>query len=447
MSVSPVSLETDVASELASGLGKNTGISSRVVWGTLFATLLIAGIGGWAATSELSGAVVGQGQIKVDKDLRAIQHIDGGIIHKINVRKGDIVKERQILFLLDDAVLKSERQILQGQLIEYSAKRQRLLAERDNLNAIPALLGEDALGVRTSQEIKNETRLFQGNLERRASQIEQLKLGIVQIEQELNGLNAQKESNTSELTLVENEADKVDGLKRKGLIEGSRVFNNARDLTKLRGEGGQIDASIARSLSRKNEIELQILAVDEDARNEAQKQLSEIEPRISELNERFTAISDRLKRLEIRSPIDGTINEVSINTIGGVITPAQKLLTIVPMNAALQVEVKVQPTDIDQIYMGQDVKLRFSAFSTRETPELNGTVAFISPATSTDPANGQTFYIVQVEVADGELAKLNGKKLVPGMPVESFIQTESRTALSYLLKPMADQFRRAFREQ
>jgi HlyD family type I secretion membrane fusion protein len=447
LSVSSVPLENDVAAELASGLGRNTGISSRVVWGTLFATLLIAGIGGWAATSELSGAVVGQGQIKVDKDLRAIQHIDGGIIRKINVRKGDVVTERQILFQLDDAVLKSERQILQGQLTEYSAKRLRLLAERDNMKAIPALQGEDALGIRASKEIENETRLFHGNLERRASQIEQLKLGIVQIEQELKGLNAQKDSNSSELTLVESEADKVDGLKRKGLIEGTRVFNNARDLTKLRGEGGQIEASIARSLSRKNEIELQILAVDEDARNEAQKQLSEIEPRISELNERYTAVLDRLQRLEIRSPIDGTINEITINTIGGVITPAQKLLTIVPMNAALQVEVKVQPTDIDQIYMGQDVKLRFSAFSARETPELGGLVAFISPATSTDPANGQTFYTVQVEIADGELAKLNGKKLVPGMPVESFIQTESRTALSYLLKPMIDQFRRAFREQ
>ncbi len=447
MSKASAPKEVGIASELNSGLGRNTGISSRVVWGTLSAAILIIGLGGWAATSELSGAVVGQGQVKVDKDLRAIQHIDGGIIQKINVRKGDVVSENQILFLLDDAVLKSERQILQGQLIEYLAKRQRLLAERDNLEVLPPLQGEDIFGIATSKEIENETRLFQGNRERRASQVEQLKLGIAQIEQELKGLAAQKKSNASELKLVKNEADKVDGLKRKGLIEGTRVFNNARDLTKLEGEAGQIESSIARSLSRQNEIELQIFSVGEDARNEAQKQLSEIEPRISELSERFTAVLERLKRLEIRSPIEGTINEVSINTIGGVITPAQKLLTIVPLDAALQVEVNVQPTDIDQIYMGQDVKLRFSAFSARETPELGGTVAFISPATSTDPANGQTFYTVQVDVADSELAKLNGKKLVPGMPVESFIQTESRTALSYMLKPMVDQFRRAFREQ
>lgn len=256
-----------------------------------------------------------------------------------------------------------------------------------------------------------------------------------------------KSQNSSELKLVEVEASKVDGLKRKGLVDGSRVFSNARDLAKLRGEAGQIEASIARSLSRQNEIELQILAVNEDARNEAQKQLSEIEPRISELNERLSAVSARLKRLEIRSPISGVINEVAINTIGGVITPAQKLLTIVPQDAALQVEVKVQPTDIDQIFMGQTAKLRFSAFSSRETPELVGSVAFVSPATSTDPGSGQIFYIVQVAVEDSELAKLAGKKLVPGMPVEFFIQTESRTALSYLLKPMVDQFRRAFREQ
>jgi HlyD family type I secretion membrane fusion protein len=191
----------------------------------------------------------------------------------------------------------------------------------------------------------------------------------------------------------------------------------------------------------------QILAIDDIARNDAQKQLSEIEPRIAELIERKAAIADRLTRMDIRSPIAGTVNEVLINTIGGVITPAQKLLTIVPENAKLQIEVKLQPTDIDQVFVGQPARLRFSAFSSRDTPELNGKVAFVSPATTTDLGNGQVYFVAQIEVSDGELAKLDGKKLVPGMPVETFVQTESRTALSYLAKPFVDQIQRAFREQ
>jgi HlyD family type I secretion membrane fusion protein len=154
-----------------------------------------------------------------------------------------------------------------------------------------------------------------------------------------------------------------------------------------------------------------------------------------------------LTRLEIRSPIAGTVNEVSINTIGGIITPAQKLLTIVPDHANLQIEVKLQPSDIDQVYVSQHAKLRFSAFSAQETPELDGTVEFVSPATSTDPSTGMIYYTAQVVVPDAEILKLKGKKLVPGMPVESFLQTESRTALSYLAKPFADQIKRAFREQ
>jgi HlyD family secretion protein len=150
--------------------------------------------------------------------------------------------------------------------------------------------------------------------------------------------------------------------------------------------------------------------------------------------------------MEIRSPVAGVINEIAVNTIGGVITPAQKLLTVVPENANLQIEVKLQPSDIDQVFVGQETKLRFSAFAANQTPELLGTVAFVSPATTTDPNSGQVFYVAQVELKAGEMEKLDGKKLLPGMPVEAYVQTQSRTALSYLAKPFTDQFTKAFRE-
>jgi HlyD family secretion protein len=321
------------------------------------------------------------------------------------------------------------------------------LAERDQLKEMALVEGHEDLPIAGSSVLLGEVRLFNGNRDNRLSQVNQLKLGIAQLEEEINGLVAQAQANDHELTLVETEVSKVSKLQKKGLVDSSRVYSNTRDLTRLKGEHGQIASNIARSNSRRCEIELQIMAIDETARNDAQKQLSEIEPRIAELTERKSAIADRLTRMDIRSPIAGTINEVAINTIGGVITPAQKLLTIVPEHAKLQIEVRLQPTDIDQVFVGQSAKLRFSAFSSRNTPELDGTIAFVSPATTTDPANGQIYYVANVDVADREMAKLDGKKLVPGMPVETFVQTESRTALSYLVRPFTDQIHRAFREQ
>jgi HlyD family type I secretion membrane fusion protein len=426
---------------------KDLGIKFRVFTGSMAALFLVGALGGWAATSELSGAVIASGVVKVDKDLRAVQHLDGGIIYAIAVKKGDTVAANQVLFTLNDMQMRTEIQIISGQLVELLAKRQRLVAERDQLKDMFGLEDYSDFKISSSSALQGEVRLFRGNRENRLSQVNQLKLSIAQLEQEIKGLDAQAQANSHELELVQNEVNKFVGLQKKGLVDNSRVYSNTRDLTKLKGERGQIESNIARSNSRRSEIELQILAIDDIARNDAQKQLSEIEPRIAELIERKAAIADRLTRMDIRSPIAGTVNEVLINTIGGVITPAQKLLTIVPENAKLQIEVKLQPTDIDQVFVGQPARLRFSAFSSRDTPELNGKVAFVSPATTTDLGNGQVYFVAQIEVSDGELAKLDGKKLVPGMPVETFVQTESRTALSYLAKPFVDQIQRAFREQ
>lgn len=427
-------------------LQNSVGVRGRVATGTLTAAFLVVALGGWAATSELSGAVIAPGMVKVDKDLRAVQHLDGGIIRAIFAKKGDAVLEGQVLFTLDHTQMKAELQIVRGQLIELLAKRQRLLAERDKYQEILPIEDYADLSIANSTVLEGEIRLFEGNKDNRSSQIDQLKLSIVQLEDEMNGLDAQAKANISELKLVQAEADKVHKLQLKGLVDGSRTYSSNRDLTKLEGERGQIESSIARAKSRRSEIELQILAIDDTAQNDAQKQLSDIEPRIAELLERRAAISDRLTRMDIRSPVSGTVNELTINTIGGIITPAQKLLTIVPENAELQIEIKLQPTDIDQVFVGQPAKLRFSAFSARETPELNGEISFVSPATTTDPANGQIYYVAQVTILEGELTKLNGKKLVPGMPVDTFVQTDQRTALSYLLKPFSDQFHRAFRE-
>lgn len=196
-----------------------------------------------------------------------------------------------------------------------------------------------------------------------------------------------------------------------------------------------------------SEIRLQIIAIDENARTEAQRELSLVETKVSELEDRCMAIEDRLQRTEIRAPIAGTINELNIHTVGGVITPAEVLATIVPENARLKVEIHIPPVSIEQVEEGQNARLRFTAFNQRTTPELQGRIVQVSPATSRDPVTGESYYLGQVFVAPEELEKLGERGLLPGMPVEVYISTEQRSAMSYLVKPLTDQFARAFRER
>lgn len=425
----------------------NFGVGGRVFMGAAFGVLLVAGVGGWAAHAPLSGAVIAQGSVTVDRNLKSLQHRDGGIVSKIDVREGDVVQAGDVLLTLDDLQTRAELSIVRAQLVELKARKARLMAEREGRGAIEFPPDLDLAQFDIAFIANGESRLFAGNLAHRESQKQQLELGIAQIGEELNGLDAQKRSKVEEIALVFSEDAKVKGLAEKGLIEGPRVYTVSRERARLVGEGGEIDASIARAKAKISEVRLQIIAIDENARTEAQRELSLIETKMSELNDRRIAIEDRLLRTEIRAPIAGTVHELNIHTIGGVITPAEVLVTLVPENARLKIESRIPPASIDQVAVGQAARLRFSAFNQRTTPELNGHVVHVTPATSRDNKTGEAFYLANIEIAAEELAKLGDNQLVPGMPVEVFIQTEQRTALSYLVKPLTDQFEKAFRER
>ena len=434
---SPLSVETD----------SSFPVATRVFAGVTLGLFLFVGAGGWAATAQLTGAVIAPGMVKVDQNMKSIQHRDGGIVSEIAVKEGDFVEKGQIMLRLDDAQTRAELSIVRTQLVELMARQARLMAERDNLDAI-ILSPELAPRLDDFQHVFfGENRLFEGNRQNRQSQKGQLELGIDQLGEEIRGLESQRNSKVDEIALVKVEHDKIKGLTDKRLIETSRKYIIDREMAKLVGEKGEVEASIARAKAKMSEIRIQIIAIDETARTEAQRELSSIEPKLSELRERRVAIEDRLARTDIRAPLSGTVNELAIHTIGGVISPAEKLVTLVPADAALKIEAKLSPTDIDQVFVGQPAKLRFSAFNQRTTPELHGSVAYVSAATSSDPSSGQVYYLADVVVPADELEKLGDAKLLPGMPVEVFVSTEERTAMSFLSKPLADQFNRAFREQ
>jgi HlyD family secretion protein len=419
----------------------------RIMGGISLVVLLVIGCGGWSALAQLEGAVITSGAVKVDQNLKEVQHRDGGIVKSLAVRQGDFVQEGQVLATLDDVQIKAELLIVRSQLGEAIGRRARLIAERDNLAAIE--FPEDLATLSSSAHtvISGEQRLFTGNKQTRDSQKEQLELSVSQTGEEINGMEARLAAKQEEIKLVSAEREKLEGLFERKIVEYTRVYSAQRDWARILGERGEISASIARAKVRTSEIRLQIIAVDQNASTEAQRDLRTVDARIAELSERKVAIEDRLSRAEIKAPITGYVNELFVFTIGGVITPAARIATIVPENAQLKFEVKISPVDIDQVRVGQQARVRLTSFNRTTTPELKATVSLVSPASSRDPANGQDHYVAYIQLTDEAIGQIQDLKLVPGMPAEVFISTQERTAASYLLKPFTDQMNRAFRER
>ncbi|MGL4490295.1 MAG: HlyD family type I secretion periplasmic adaptor subunit, partial [Rhizobiaceae bacterium] len=351
--------------------------------------MLIGGVGTWAATAKLSGAIIGGGTVKVEQHVKEVQHRDGGTITSIAVREGDHVAAGQVLLTLDDVQIRAELAILSGQITEMKGRQWRLIAERDSQLAIKFPAGFGATPHEAAVRA-GESKLFLGNLLNRSSQKSQLELQISQLDQEVEGLTAQNNALQDEIELVSAEHGKLKSLASKGLTEGSKVYQINRELSRMKGELGKIEAGIAQSEARKSETRVRILAIDEAAHNEAQRELRTVEANIREVESRYLAANDRLEDSVIRSPITGTVNELGVTTIGGVITPAAALASIVPDGADLKIEFKVRTSDIDQITVGQATKLKLSAFNQRTTPELDGIITHVSAAAQRDAQTGET---------------------------------------------------------
>jgi HlyD family secretion protein len=291
-----------------------------------------------------------------------------------------------------------------------------------------------------------ETRVFELRRDARAGQKAQLKERTGQLREEIQGLTGQIAGKKREIELIGRELEGVRDLWRKNLVPIQRVTALERDAARLEGEHGQLVASVAQAKGKISETELQVIQVDQDLRSEVAKELSEVQGKIAELVEKRVAAEDQLKRIDIRAPQDGVVHQLAVHTIGGVVSPGEPIMLVVPRSDTLVIEAKVAPKDIDQVQLGQKAMLRLTAFNQRTTPEINGSVSLVAADQITDEKTGTSYFKVQVTPGAEDLARLNGIKLVPGMPAEVFIQTGERTMFSYLIKPLSDQVRRAFKE-
>ena len=424
-------------------------IRRNLLVGAIVGSTLVVGVVGWAGTAELAGAVIANGFVVVDSEVKKVQHPTGGIVGELRVRNDQHVEAGEVVMRLDETQTRANLAVFTKSLDELYARQARLEAEKDGAESIrfpDDLLAREATDPPVAPILRGERKLFALRLDARNGEKAQLRERAEQLRTAIEGLSEQIEAKTQEIALIQEELNGVVELWNKKLISITRLTSLKRDAARLGGERGQLIASKAETGGKIAEVELSIIQVDQDLRSKVAEEISNVRAKIAELSERKIAAGDQLKHIDIRAPQSGRVHQLAVHTVGGVVAEGEVIMLIVPDQDALSIQAKVRPHDIDELRPDQPTVLRFSAFNMRTTPELNGAISWIAADQTEDERTGEFFYLVRIAVSDAELARLDGLKIIPGMPVEAFIQAQGRTMLSYLVKPLVDQAMRMFRE-
>jgi HlyD family secretion protein len=417
--------------------------------GGFISAALVFGLGGWAIATEIAGAVIAPGRIIVESSVKKVQHPTGGVVGELRVREGQHVKAGEILLRLDQTQTLAGLDIIRQGIDELSARKARDEAERDGLAAVafPAELLDRRGDPRVAHLIADEETLFKTRREGRDGQKAQFNEQIGQLAEQSSGTVAEIDAKTTEIYWSKEELKGIQDLWRRKLVEFTRLTALQRESARLEGERGRLASELAEIRSKTAEIKLKILQIDEDSRTEVGKELAEIRGKLSELREKQISAEDQLKRIDLRAPQDGFVHQLTIHTVGGVITASEPVMLIVPDGEALTIEARIDPNEINQVHLGQPVVVRFPGLGQRTTPEIDGEVTLVSADLTQDEKSGASYYMIRVSLPDEQVSRLGIGKLVPGMPVETFIETPARTVLSFLVKPMRDQIEKAFRER
>jgi HlyD family secretion protein len=417
-----------------------------------YATLavLVIGLGGWGVMARISGAVIAMGTVEVEGNRQVVQHAVGGVVTEIGARDGDTVQAGDVLLRLEGDQTRAEYEIVEGQLFEIIARQDRLEAQRDVKDTITfsdEILSRRAEFPAIDELIDAQEQQFiarRDSLKREQSQLDE-RAG--QIDQQIEGLEFQLTAVREQVELIAQELEAQETLMSQGLTQLTRVLALRREMAQLKGTQGATAASIAENRARIVEINLEKLKLETTQREEAIAELRELEFREIELSARRRALGEDVARLDVRAPVTGVVYGSTIETLRSVVRPAEPILYIVPQDGNLIARARVDAAKIDQVHVGQIATLHFSAFASSTTPVVKGAVTKVSADIFTDERTGEQYYRADVALDETILAELDGKRLVPGMPVETFIATDQRTALGYFVKPMSDYFNRAFRER
>ncbi|MDF2233531.1 HlyD family type I secretion periplasmic adaptor subunit [Albimonas sp. CAU 1670] len=412
--------------------------------------LLVGGFGAWAAFANISGAIIASGEVDVETREQVVQHPDGGVVGEIMVRDGDRVQAGDVLLRFDDTLARSEAVILEDQYWELVARRNRLEAEQYDWDAIrfdERLLEKAKTDDDVQRMVEGQTSLFDARLRTLNEQVKQLGERQGQIERQVEGAEAQISALRRQDELIQQELAGQQKLFDQGLAQLNRVLALQREQARLEGQIGELTAAVAEYQGRATEIEIQIIQAKTQRQEEAITQMRDIQYQENQVREQLASLKERLSRMEVRAPISGTVFNSKVFAQQAVLTPAEPIMYLVPTDAKFVFNARIDPQHVDEVFPGQEATVRFPAFAARTTPEIDGHVVKVSADAIVDERTGIHYFPIELALNEGEEKKLEGKTLVPGMPVEAFIRTYDRSPLNYLVKPFMDYFAHSMREE
>jgi HlyD family secretion protein len=422
-----------------------------LIIGFLTLVILVFGIGAWSIFTQIAGAVVGTGVVEVETKRQVVQHATGGVVGKILVKEGDIVKAGQTVLVFDDTFDRAELAVIESQLFPLLGTRGRLIAEQDDAEKPifdPELVERAKANPRDAEIIRSQSDLLLARRVTRNKQIEQLQERKAQIQKQIEGLDARIDALQKQLKSLEVDIEAQNKLLAQGLTQRSRVSAFERDATQARGNISESQASIAENKARIAEIELAIINVSAQMREEAIKELGDTDARAAELKERRNTILETLSRIEVKAPMEGKVFNLAVHAVRSVVRAAEPIMEIVPDRVKLVISVQVPPSQIDQVFVGQPVVVRFQTFDRRHTPDLNGKVQRVSADIITNERTGQSYFTAQISLLPGEEKYLGPTaEIIPGMPVDAFIKTTERTPFDYLVRPLTSYFGKSMLER
>ena len=411
--------------------------------------LLIGGLGGWAVFARIAGAAIASGFLEVESEQQVVQHIEGGNVIEIFAKDGDIVASGDVLLRLDGTFIQSELDIVEGELFQIMALIARYEAERDGVTTydIPQSFPDFKQNEAKLVELFERQRLvFASRLDTLQEIYEQFEIQNGQLLEQIEAAFIEKQSIETQLELHTQEVDDAKTLASRGLLPKKQLLLLLKQEASLRGQLGQSESKIVQQHSSISSLELRAIELKMRRRDEAISELRNLKSRVGELSKRRLLLIERLSRLDVRAPVDGAVFNSTIFSNEVVVQPGAPIMNIVPVDQPLVARTKLSTIDVDKVQLGQNANLIFAALDQKMTPKINGLVKKISADAFIDEASGISYYEVEIRPLDADLDNLHEQKLLPGMPVEAFIQTGDRSPLEYLVQPFADFFRRAFRE-
>lgn len=422
------------------------GVNRLVVAGLAGIGLLVSSIVGWAAFAEIEGAVLGDGTVVSRSDSKRVQHRYGGTIARIHVANGDRVKAGDVLMRLDGTDVRAELAILRTKMAELLVRRHRVLLERDESDwqRVAPAVQRQLDGITGHSELVHlQRKLFSSRRALRQSRISQLNERIAQFGNEIRGLEALLKSRTGELDILEKEIEGLQKLRVRGLVQMPRLNALQRARVEKQGQIAETVADVARVRGKISETKLQVIELTDSYQSGVLEEMEKIDADLSETAEKRRAAKARYDGLDITASTDGYVHELQVSTIGGVVAPGEVLATLTPIGDELVVDGRIKTSDRDQVAIGMPVRVRFSAFNQRTTPESSGRISIIGSDRSKDETDGVPYYKVRVRLDQPS----DEIEIMPGMPAELIITSGARTVGSFLVKPLADQLSRAFREE